>query len=281
MRPFHPGTQNLRQNGRYCSSLARRSLGYRQARARGSLTPKLDNVANWFSRTARRVEPPRLRSRSDERATTRVELVEFTPDLLSFLGRSAYVQLMLFENLSRAIVNAPTTSAKTSIGRVAQLSLGKHRRLVDEIVRADGVPAEVMEPFSKPIDEFERVTRGADWYEIVTTCYVTAGFLDDFFTRLALGLPAETARRISGILSGESGQQALRDVLVTATAENDRLAPRLAMWGRRLVGDTMLLARSALRYTENHRSDAARIEPVFTELIAEHTKRMDALGLAA
>ncbi|MBC7591006.1 MAG: hypothetical protein H7226_08185, partial [Salinibacterium sp.] len=59
------------------------------------------------------------------------------------------------------------------------------------------------------------------------------------------------------------------------------LAARLAMWGRRLVGDTILVARSALRYTDNHISDEARIEPVFTELIAAHTRRMDALGLTA
>ncbi len=53
------------------------------------------------------------------------------------------------------------------------------------------------------------------------------------------------------------------------------------MWGRRLVGDTMLVARSALHTSDNHDTDEARIEPVFTELIASHTRRMDALGLTA
>lgn len=222
-----------------------------------------------------------MRSRSEDLTTTKVDLVEFTPDLMGFLGRAAYVQLTLFENLSRAISSAPTTAAKTTIGRAAQLSLEKHRLLVEEITRDGGIPAEVMEPYTKAVDRFEVVTHGGDWYETVVTCYLTAGFLDDFFARLALGLPADPAKRVAAIFSRESGEKVLAQLLQEAIAENPRLASRLAMWGRRLVGDTMLVARSALQYTENHKSDEARIEPVFTELIAAHTRRMDALGLTA
>ncbi|HOW02240.1 MAG TPA: hypothetical protein PLY19_12340, partial [Rhodoglobus sp.] len=74
-------------------------------------------MANWFSRASRRIEVPRLRSRSEDIVTTKVDLVEFTPPLTEFLGRAAYVQLTLFENLSRAISAAPTTAAKAAIGR--------------------------------------------------------------------------------------------------------------------------------------------------------------------
>lgn len=241
-------------------------------------------MANWFSRfsrTPRNVDTPRLRARGGEQATTKVELVEFTPELIEFLGRSAYVQLMLFENLSRAISTAPSTAAKTAIGRAAELSMAKHRRLVDEIVRAGKDPSTVMQPFTRTVDDFERDTRGGDWFETLVTCYLTAGFLDDFFARLARGLRDETGRRIAAIFTGESGEALLAGLLTAAIEENPRLSARLAMWGRRLVGDTMLVARSALRYSEDHKSDEARIEPVFTELIAAHTRRMDALGLMA
>lgn len=207
--------------------------------------------------------------------------MELTPDLMNFLGRAAYVQLMLFENLSRALSSAPTTSSKATIGRAAELSIGKHRMLVDEITRAGGSAAAAMEPATKVVDYFERATHGADWYETLVTCYLTAGFLDDFFARLARGLPSDVAARIAAIYAGESGEKALAGLLIEAIDSNPRLSSRLAMWGRRLVGDTMLVARSALSFTENHPSDEARIEPVFTELIAAHTRRMDALGLTA
>lgn len=238
-------------------------------------------MAKWFSRTPRRSEVPRLRSRSTDQVTTKIDLVEFTPDLMAFLGRAAYVQLTIFENLSRAVSSAPTTSAKTSIGRAAELSIAKHRALVDEIAREGGDPAAIMEPYTAVVDEFERETHGADWFETLVTCYLTAGFLDDFFARLAAGLPGEPGVRIAAVFRQESGEYLLVEQLRAAIDDNARLASRLAMWGRRLVGDTMLVARSALLFSENHKSDEARVEPVFTELIAAHTRRMDALGLTA
>ena len=43
----------------------------------------------------------------------------------------------------------------------------------------------------------------------------------------------------------------------------------------------MLVARASLATSTDRVSDESRIEPVFTELIAAHTRRMDALGLTA
>ena len=264
-------------------SYARSVLGRRTSARDGRYgsQSKLNSVANWFSRTPRRIEVPRLRSRSDDQVTTKVDLHEFAPEPMAFLGRAAYVQLTQFENLSRAISNAPSTAAKTAIGRAAELSLAKHRMLVDEITKAGGIPAAVMEPSTADVDRFERATHGADWFETLVTCYLTAGFLDDFFARLAVGLPADERRRVEAVFAGPSGEAVLVELLKAAIEENPRLSSRLAMWGRRLVGDTMLVARSSLLHSENHKSDEARIEPVFTELIAAHTRRMDALGLTA
>ena len=213
--------------------------------------------------------------------TTKVDLVEFTPPLAEFLGRAAYVQLTLFENLSRAVSAAPTTAAKADLGRAAELSIAKHRALSDEIVRSGKSVGEAMGPYTAEVDQFERWTHGADWFETLVTCYVCAGFLDDFFLRLAAGLPPEASKRISDIYTTKSGEAIIARQLQAAIDANPRLASRLAMWGRRLVGDTMLVARSALTFTENHKSDEARVEPVFTELIAAHTRRMDGLGLTA
>ncbi len=207
--------------------------------------------------------------------------MEFAPPLLEFLGRAAYVQLTIFENLSRAISAAPTVAAKAALGRAAELAISKHRALADEIVRAGGTAAEVMEPYTAAIDQFERVTHGGDWFENVVTCYLTGGFLDDFYVRLAAGLPSDHASRVAAIYAIGSGESVLAEQLSRAIEANPRLASRLAMWGRRLVGDTMLVARSALSYSDNHKSDEAQIEPVFNELIAAHTRRMDALGLTA
>jgi len=141
-------------------------------------------------------------------------------------------------------------------------------------------PVAAMDPFRAELDDFRRRTQGADYPETLVTCYLTGGFLTDFFTGLAAGLPKALGERVSAVLDIDAGQDALVVELRTAIDASARLASRLAMWGRRLVGDTMLVARSSL-VTGGQLPGEERIEPVFTELISAHTRRMDALGLTA
>ena len=86
--------------------------------------------------------------------------------------------------------------------------------------------------------------------------------------------------------------------LVEAMADNPQLASRLAVWGRRLIGDVLLELRAAfdnrklagiaknkrLSMDEERRVNLAaysKIEPLISELIGAHSLRMDAIGLAA
>ena len=238
-------------------------------------------MVNWPWQRTKRIEAPKLRARSAELAARKVDLAELTPGLLHFLGQAAYLQLALFENLSRAVSNAPTAEAKDTLSHVAALSLTKHHGLTDLIRRHGSQPGPVMEPFTDGIDDFQRRTLGSDWSEALMSCYLTAGFLDDFFSALGEGLPKDYAERVSAVLDTDDGAEDLAALLRTQIEANPRLASRLAMWGRRLIGDTMLVARSALATSANHAKDEERIEPVFTELIAAHTRRMDGLGLTA
>jgi hypothetical protein len=238
-------------------------------------------VVTWFSRKGKRAEVPRLRPRSEALPTTKVDLAELTPDLLTFLGKAAYLQLTVFENLGSAMAAAPTTDAKEILSRVAALSLAKHHGLTAEIRRHGEEPGAVMEPYTAAIDAFQAGTTGGDWFEDLVACHITAGFLDDFFVRLAAGLPSDYATRITAVLTADSGATLVADEIRRVIDHDEKLASRLAMWGRRLVGDTMLVARATLATSANGVADEARIEPVFTELIAAHTRRMDALGLTA
>jgi hypothetical protein len=240
-------------------------------------------VVNWFPFKRRRkpLAVPRLRSRSEADALPKVDLGELTPDLETFLGRASYLQLVIFENLGVAVSTAPNAESKDVLGRVAAISLTKQRGLTAEIEKLGLEPGTVMQPFAASIDDFRASTRGEDWFETLVTCHITAGFLDEFFVRLAEGLPTDVATRIKNVLASDSGSTALAQEIREAIDADPKLASRLAMWGRRLLGDTMLVARRSLVASANHDSDEARIEPVFTELIAAHTRRMDALGLTA
>jgi tRNA-(MS[2]IO[6]A)-hydroxylase (MiaE)-like len=241
-------------------------------------------VFSLFGRRGKTVAAPKLKPRSQASgadAVNRVALAELTPSIVLYLGQAACLQLLNFENLTGLIASAPTISNKTALAKVASLSLQKYEGLVAEIRTHDGDVASYIEPFSPRIEAFQQATRGGDWYEGLVTSYVTAGILDDFFIALAEGLPDGPAARIRTLLSGNEGSRIIVGELSASTATNPRLASRLALWGRRLVGDTLLIARSALAVPENQHPDEARLEPVFTELIAAHTRRMDDLGLTA
>ena len=174
-----------------------------------------------------------------------MDISDLTPELLPYLGQAAYFELGMFENLAQALRISPDLDAKEGLSVVAGRALAKHQGLVAEIRRRGGEPAEVMAPFAPALDDFRAKTMGADWHELLLTCYLAGGLLDDFFIRLSDGLPGDVGPRIAHLL----GQGAGTDVLVThlkaAIDGNPGLGSHLALWGRRLVGDTMLVARSA------------------------------------
>ncbi|MGN6445527.1 ferritin-like fold-containing protein, partial [Amnibacterium sp.] len=146
--------------------------------------------------------------------------------------------------------------------------------------------AAAMHPFTADIDRYRRRLADSGWHESVLTLHLSAGLLDDFFAGLAAGLPEPEAHRVVAILQRDIGHDALVAVLQAGLAADKRLGSRLALWGRRLVGDTLLVARSALADVRDPSGQPAateerRVEPILNDLIAAHTRRMDRLGLTA
>lgn len=200
------------------------------------------------------------------------------PDPVAVIAQAAYLQLGQFEALSRAASAAPDLPAKEALSSAAGIALAKHRDLVKALERRGVDPTAAMDAFRAATDAFFELAAGADWYEALASIYLTSGLLDDFFARLAAGVE-DGGPVLSAIISRNATAPAIVGLLTDGIAAEPRLASRLAVWGRRLVGDTLLVARSALPPTE--RTAEHRIEPVLTELMAEHTRRMDRLGLTA
>ena len=204
-----------------------------------------------------------------------------TPEVIPFLGQVAYFELAVFESLSRAVASAPNLREKEGLTDAAGQVLAKHQGVVEELRKLKVDPADAMAPFAPAIDRFEQLTSGRDWYEMIFGVYLTAGFLDDFFTRLVGGLPKPMAKRLEVLLEPDKSADVIVAALKAGIEADPKLASRLALWGRRLIGDTQLVARSALHGSGNRKNDEERIEPVLTDLIAEHSRRMDGLGLTA
>lgn len=238
-------------------------------------------MASWFRRSSPRVQAPTLTPRDAAVAALKIDLHELTPPVDHFLGQCAALHLTFFEQLSHAAANAPRVTDKDALARASGIVLDRYLALVDRMDIHKFDRADIMEPHLAGVSEFERRVMGADWHEQVASAHVTIGFLTDFWLRLAPGLPRDDREAVESALHLGELEQPLHRIVERAIAANPRLSSRLALWCRRLVGDTLLQARSALVQREDHARDEAQIEPVFTELIASHTRRMDRLGLTA
>ena len=238
-------------------------------------------MISWFRRLRTPALPARkIRVRGQGEDAQQVALAEFGPGILPFLGLTAYLQLELYEAGTRAVVGAQSLEAKDVLARVAGVALTKQQRFAAEIRRRGKEPHVVMAPYTPVIDRYLERVQANDWHQHVLSVYLVGGLFDGFFASIAGGIRDGYAREAIQILTGESGRDELKALLAAAIAADPTLDDSLALWGRRLVGDTLLVAREVL-LSENRKFVASEVEPVFTELIAEHIRRMDALGLTA
>lgn len=238
-------------------------------------------MVNWFWQ--RRDRPGRvltLRPRGEAGDATRVDFEELAPDIDTFLGQAAYLQLGYFETLSDLISLTPELADKEALSKAAGAALTKHRELVSLIRDRGDDPTALMLPFREPLDAFRRATHGVRAHETMLSVHITAGMLDDFYLALSSSY-GDTGRRVARILQADDDRDAIVDIITGTIADDEEWRSLLAMWGRRLVGDTLLIARAALSRPALERADEEKVEPVFTELMAAHSRRMDAMGLAA
>jgi hypothetical protein len=237
-------------------------------------------VVKWFWERRETGRKLQLRSRDELGGANRVDFEELAPDIDTFLGQAAYLQLGFFETLSELIQTTPELGEKEALSRAAGAALTKHEALVALIRERGAEPTRLMLPFREPLDAFRLATHGVRPEETMLSVHITAGMLDDFYLALSASY-GETGDRVARILQADAARQALVELIGETIASDAEWKSLLALWGRRLVGDTLLIARAALRRATLGAADQQKVEPVFTELMAAHSRRMDAMGLAA
>jgi tRNA-(MS[2]IO[6]A)-hydroxylase (MiaE)-like len=122
--------------------------------------------------------------------------------------------------------------------------------------------------------------------------YVGDGIAEDFYREVSAYLDASSRALVLAVLE-DTGHSAFAVDRVRAAIEADpRLAGRLALWGRRLVGEALSQAqrvaaeRDALAWllvggTDRPGADLAEVGRMFARLTENHTRRMAAMGLSA
>jgi hypothetical protein len=208
------------------------------------------------------------------------------------LGVLACGELLAFERMAHDATMAPTIDDKAELAAMAVAEFG-HFSMLRRRLSEMGVDATAaMAPFVEPLTEFHRRTAPSDWLEGLVKAYVGDGIAADFYREVAVHLDPATRDLVLDVLA-DTGHVQFAIVRVRRAIEEDpRVAGRLALWGRRLVGEALSQAqrvaaeREALTELliggrERPGIDLAEIGRMFGRLTEGHTKRMAALGLSA
>jgi hypothetical protein len=212
--------------------------------------------------------------------------------VVDLLGAIAYGELSAFERLSEDAKMAPGLADKAELARMASTEFGHFDALRVRLVELGADPFEAMQPFVTPFEAFHVRTAPSDWLEGLVKAYVGDGLAADFYREVAAFLDADTRTLIVDSLA-DAGQSAFAvDRVRRAIDDDHRVAGRLALWGRRLMGEALSQAqrvaaeRDALSAllaggVDRPGMDLAAIGRLFTRLTDNHSQRMETLGLSA
>ena len=255
-------------------------------------------VFDWLKRLRRGAAKFSLPEREERagRNTEAVSLKPYTPDAKTFLGQLAYLQLTQFEILTNELKYSPNTQYKAELSEAATKSFEKYRHIAKKLAAQGVDPTDAMDPFVERIETFHARTAGSDWHETILKIYLVSGLLDDFYRRLAVGLDPLLRADVEKALNDKPFEKFAKRALIESMELDSTLASRLALWGRRLMGDTLLELRAAfdnrklagipkgrkLTVDEERSVNLAaysKLEPLISELIGTHSMRMDSIGL--
>lgn len=212
--------------------------------------------------------------------------------VLDLLGVLAFGEFTAAERLSEDAKMAPGMRNKVAIGEMAVAEFGHFIKLRDRIIEMGEDPFEIMAPFISTFERFHAKTAPKDWLEGLVKAYVGDGLAADFYREIAAFLDEETRELIMETLKDTGHSEFVIGQVRASIAENPRIGGRLALWGRRLMGEALSQAQQVAAERDGLTAvlvgradrpgmDLAGIGRMFARLTEQHTKRMDSLGLDA
>jgi hypothetical protein len=214
-------------------------------------------------------------------------------DTVELLALVAHLQDVAFARMAEDAREAPLTAQRLALSRLAATAVGRRDQVLDRIAELGGAPETVLASYEQLFDDFDARTEPSTWWERLLRTYVCDGVVEDF-CRLASGALEAPSRALVLAAVDDSDQAELAvGELAAAGADDEVLVSRLALWGRRLVGESLGVVQQAMAghpalarlvtAAAAQSPDAAPDGPVrlFGELTAQHTRRMTRLGLTA
>ena len=252
-------------------------------------------MLDWFRRIRKvsgKLSLPARESGSG-RSQVQLNLSKLTPPQNVYLSHFAQVQSTIAYLLQDDAINAPSSEI-----RERQLEISrKYRQRSDEIkaqiAKGGASEMDLQAEIRDRLDILVQRTEGFGWHEDLIRVYIVFGILEDSLHRVSKGLSPAKRIKIESLMLDRSLDNFCHEELAKAIEASPEISGRLAMFGRMVVADALLEVRDSVNLelvvpkplpadtTELAREQFKALEPLTSELISEHTLRMDRLGLTA
>jgi hypothetical protein len=208
------------------------------------------------------------------------------PPVAELLGLLAYAELVAFDQMAADARLAPDLRRRAVLSEMAAREIDNYCRLAARLAEL-GVEAEdAMRPYVGALRDYHEQTEPKDWLEALAKAYVGEGVADDFYREVAAYLDAPDRDLVLDVLHDSRHADFAAEELRAAITADPKIANRLSMWARRLVGEALSQAqRVAAERVElagviaSSGGDLAELQGLFKRLTQAHTARMAAVGL--
>ncbi|WP_413452283.1 ferritin-like fold-containing protein [Georgenia phoenicis] len=203
--------------------------------------------------------------------------------VVTVLGLVAASRVTAFDWLAADALYAPRAQTRVAVARLASGQLGAYDALARAAEEQGGVLTDAAAPYLALLDAIGQRTRSDDWWERVVRTVVAGGMVRDLARLVGEQLPDPARGVVAGALAGQGLTGLVAAEVTQATAGDEALAARLALWGRRVAGEALGAVQPVLDVVAS--AGAADLgglaAPATATISAGHARRMERLGLAA